>query len=332
MSAGTAPRWAAFAILLPLVLLLAGEELRGLGLAALIVGAIGVTFLWAPDRLNATDSLVHWALFGCAIVLGATMLDLRPLWLGIECGVAIAAVVALAQWMGWEALPQVAPPAGTFLNKNVMAEAAMLAFITAMLSGRARVWCYLFLAVVFATYCRAAYGGIILVAAAVFYRKQFHFAAVLVISMLAVLALAHLEGSGSGTERLQFWQMAMQSSELFGNGVGSFASDHPAIGKVHNEMIQSLYEFGIFALPLWGALFYVLKDGPANATELEWYVLAAIVGVSFLAFPFQLPLTVLAAGAAVGRLAERRGLLRLLQHARRSVAGEPREWRAEVSA
>jgi len=125
VDAAMGPKWAVLAVGVPISLaLLEHEDLPLWSFAWLIAAAVPTW--WAVDRLHALDELLHLVILAGAFYLGACARDLRPVWIGLGAGVALSTVIAIAQLLGFDYLAQVAPPAGLFVNRNYLGEAAMV--------------------------------------------------------------------------------------------------------------------------------------------------------------------------------------------------------------
>lgn len=111
------------------------------------MGLVGLMLVPGAERAAVAFELaVLTALLGLAL-LGSTLDDeqLAAMATGAACGLAIVAPLGLIQaWAGWDAalFAQARPPAATFVNRNVAAEAMVVAVPLALWAGlRARaVW------------------------------------------------------------------------------------------------------------------------------------------------------------------------------------------------
>lgn len=104
------------------------------------VGLLGLTLVPHAERTAVAFELAMLtALLGLAL-LGSTLDDeqLAAVAAGAACGLAIVAPLGLLQaWTGWDAalLAQARPPAATFVNRNVAAEAMVVAVPIALWAG-----------------------------------------------------------------------------------------------------------------------------------------------------------------------------------------------------
>lgn len=116
---------------------------------------------------------------------------------------------------------------------------------------------------------------------------------VLLTILLAGAFLVTWNPSLSDLERLNIWYTAWVNLSLFGNGWGSFT--HVWIVRdglgfqpvyAHNDYIQLVFEFGLYALPVFCVLAYALWQ-----TEAEgWPLLVAYCVLATFSFPsFVLP-------------------------------------------
>lgn len=91
---------------------------------ALMVYALG-SATWSHTYLALVEA-VRWFVLGLLLFVGINCIRLenihRILW-GIHLGAVVAGFMAAMQfWLGWDAIPQFAAPAATFVNRNFMSE------------------------------------------------------------------------------------------------------------------------------------------------------------------------------------------------------------------
>ena len=104
--------------------------------------ALTLTWGWSLDGI---DRLWWWMLGAGAFVIGAGIRCLDKCLIGFAVGVAVNALISVAQTFGWDALVTgyfgldqifvTAPRAGLMVNGNYLAEAGLMAF-AAMLAMR----------------------------------------------------------------------------------------------------------------------------------------------------------------------------------------------------
>lgn len=302
----TLPRWSIIAAGAPLLLMLRTERfpnpLEGAGLAVVISLAAGIA--WSPDVLTGYEELAHLAILAVVFCLGASLADLRPLWQGLCVGVAVNAFIAFLQVLGWYELPQAAAPAGLFMNRNPLAEVALVALIV----GGARFWYAVgpCIALVL-THSRAALGALLVVwSISLWPRHRTAAVAILLVAGAAAVGAFTL-GSESALIRLGVWKSALSNLAVLGNGVGSFVTAYPQAQYAHSEPIQLVYEHGVLALPFFIMLWLLWR---VPGYETEHLVLAAICAVGLFAFPLRLPATAFAFALAAGHLARGWALVR----------------------
>lgn len=296
-----APRWAVMGVGAPLLLLLKSEgmphPMDGLGL--FVLALMGMSVLWAPDTLTGIDEFIHFAILGAVFCLGASCDDLRPAWKGLAAGVSVAAVVGIAQAVGFTGIEQKVPFAGLYMNKNIFAEAGMVALV-AMLCDGAWLWAVGPAVAIIIGNSRAVLGALIVTGCVALWHRSRNAAIALAVLVVVIAILQAGGGSTSGTVRLDFWQAAASNMAIFGHGLGSFSVDFPFADFAHNEIVQAFYELGVFAALPVGLAVYLLME-PAHETER--LVLLCIICVGLLSFPFHMPLTGFAAALAAGNLA-----------------------------
>lgn len=290
--AATSPRWAVMAVSAFFIPWFA------LPLVAFIFWRVGV------------DLGMHWALLIGAFAWGwrtdAETLDRVVLAFG--AGIVLSAALAVAQWgWGFAGVPQAGAPAGLFVNKNVLAEAAALALVAAAFTGH-YVTAALIAPALVVTSARAA---ALSVAAAFFVTlpREFRFWAFVAALSAALAALAVFDFDFASMKlRLLLWADAVQHLSWLGNGPYDYATLRYREPNLHNEWLQRIYEFGIVGLvPL-----FILGAGGLSAHRLA-PVLVAFGVIACFSFPFAQPaaawFAAFVCGAVLGRVPVHGGVL-----------------------
>jgi hypothetical protein len=297
-------RWAIMALAVPVYFILFDRSppLLPFLAGALALSAAGVTIYWTPDRLTGGEELIHLAILFGVFLLGTVEEDLTPAWVGLGAGIAVSAAVAAAQVVGWNFIPQAVPPAGLFINKNLLAEAGAVALV-AMISTR--MW-WLAAPAAFAVgvgQSKAVFGALVLTFA--FWLGRIYPKTAGAIAWAVVVGGTWaLLTFPSGQVRLDFWQSAIMGMQLLGNGLGSFPINFPFAEFAHSELVQYVYELGILAaIPavVLLASFCSMYDGE-RFYETEGLVLVTILSIALLAFPLHMPVTAMAAALCAGSL------------------------------
>lgn len=334
MDAPLTLRWSLAAVGIPLLLLSQAslKSTSGAFTGVLLASCLlpGITLFYSPERLGGLDDYFHLLILAGAAYWGSTAC-LGAFWRGLAVGVGVGALIAVGQrFGGLQWFDQAAPPAGLFGNRNVLAEAGMVAFIYA---ACARKW---FLAgltalAVALPLSLAAFGGLLVALAARCYPKYPTASRALlyglVVAVVVDFAVSSLRPCDFGcpqvsdgiTLRLLTWTSALSDSKLFGHGLGSFAYAYPNMEYAHSEPVQAVYELGIFSLPLVLLLGVALFFGDHDAPE--YYILLVLLATSFLSFPFHMPLTALATAVSAGKLAADGLRVRVVQPPRSILTG-----------
>lgn len=303
-----APKWAVIAVGASFLLLGRKVDAYVVGLAAIAVVIAAASLMWAPSVINGVDELVHLMILAVVFCLGASVDDLTPVWKGLAVGVLASSGVAVAQLMGWSGVAQEVPVAGLYMNKNLFAEAGMVALV-AMLSQR--MWFLAigpFAAVVIGG-SRAVWLALATAAVCVLWGRDRKAAVAVSLMVAGLLALFVYGGSYSVSERLAFWRETLSGATLFGHGLGSFATTYPHAEFAHNEYAQMVYEYGVmaawFMTPMIAIIILASPDH-----ETERIVLLAVCVVAMFSFPFHMPVTGFAAALAAGHIAGARSGVR----------------------
>lgn len=334
---GLTTRWCALFILVPFGLF----SLRVHLTAAHWVGAAFLlwataSLLWTPVfAAGATELSKLYVIAGCFLI-GADLEDPRPLYLGLALGVAVSGALAIAQVFGWDLIPQLAPPAGLFVNRNYLAEIGIVALILALDCG----WYWFLPLLGAAVLLPHSRGTLVAIAAVTFvwlWRESRGFAiSSVAVSVLAILALAthpqfrdalvdrtydpHTQGS-SAEMRLEVWRVTAQHLRLFGYGVGGFMIEyptwlpHPVLienrpAQAHNEILHEASELGLPGIALLVAFFGLCLGRRLRDWHGEHFALLAVLSVGLFSFPLHIPAVAAVAGLVAGRCARLRAPLR----------------------
>ena len=260
-SPSLAPKWAVLALAGPLLA-------RRMPTGALILLAWpAITLTWSPAPLPGAGDLIH-----LGIILGA-FLALREnaedfLW-GAVCGIALQAPLIAAQLLGFTGVEQLStPPAGLFLNRDILGEAAAPLAVWLLLQRRALG--LVLLGVVLASGSRIAIG---LSGAALVLTPGLWPIGLLGIAAASGL-LADPGRAQAALERISIWSTTALEAPFWGAGLGSFAARWPFWEYSHSDLLQAAYELG------WIPAAAIL----AWAVGLARFAWRSPVGGAFLVF------------------------------------------------
>lgn len=275
--ASTAPRWIIAAIALSTALFFIRRikfTIAHLAGTAYLIWA-ALSLLWTSAPL---DSIGAWFVIplACAFCLGSTTQDLRPLWVGAALGVTVSSLLAIGQWYGWRPFPEIESPSGTFVNRNFLAEFAVLVAAACVTE---RLWWALpgLLPAIILTQARGAWVALFVVSLVSLrqWSRPLAHGIALWCFMLACGVGASWLGDGwklTGiTTRLWLWLDTVQGLTWMGHGIGSFYVTFPAFAThfntlasrpehAHNEILEIAFELGpvgvllalAFCATLWG--------------------------------------------------------------------------------
>lgn len=317
-----APRWELLAIGGPIFLLATRIEMtpvHWLGIALLAWCAL--TLQWTPAIVLGIGELARVFILIAIFCVAAEVEDMRRTYIAIGIGVSISGLLAAAQVFGFEFVPQSAPPAGLFANRNFLGEIGAVALILAL---GMRLWWLTpgpVLAIV-CTHSRGVFLALLTVALLWCLRRSVWWAVGLVIVAcalaFAVLSIPEiptfLVERISMMQRVGVWQATLEHMAWAGHGIGSFMVDYPSYmphpiltqarpAHPHNELLYVASELGFPGLFLFTAILVLCLSGGA---ETERLVLVAILAIGMFSFPLHLPATGFVAALVAGRLARMR--------------------------
>ena len=167
-----------------------------------------------------------------------------------------------------------------------------------------RLWLFLPLLAPGVVLCpsRAMWASIALGALATYFRKPLW----LLILVLGLGVLLTLHPSPSDVERLKIWGAAWRYLTLWGNGFDSFSDLWFVKGNVgvqpqwvHNEYLQLIFEFGVFA----AAPLALLTFCASRIDSPEWPILVAFLFQAAFSMPFHIIPVALIGALAIVRTA-----------------------------
>lgn len=322
--ASIAPRWAAIAVGVPLLLLftdaarLTAHHLVGL----LFVAWALVTLAWTPNLYDATQASLQLVFLAATFALGARLADLRPIVTGIGAGLVIAAVVAVLQaaWIEHNAQiggafrvmdtwvwPRTDGIGSIFVNQGTYAEACALGIVAALTW---RVWWAVPFGLVGIALTESRAAKVALIAALLLWtweRSRLAAGALLAAVIAAGLLLINYK-HGSTVERWAIIQDAWAGITWLGNGIGSFQHVYPTLAEridtfsfrvehAHNDYFEVLFDLGCVGLLAAVALTAGAMFGPGR------YVAVAFATLCALGFSSHLPLSGFVGALVLGHAA-----------------------------
>lgn len=315
-AAGT-PKWVFLSIALPLLLLTRETKAHPAGLAFMLWASLSV--FWAISWYEAVQGLWHLAIIACAFAMRLDEREYRRCLIAFGWGMAINAPIVVAQFNDWTWITQAVPPAGLFMNKNHLAEAALLA--SAGLIVAKHYWPLPL--TVLATILPGSRGVFVAIAimTAIWVWRQSRLAAVAIVLGGALIVWWMIPPgflTDSSGARIALWanSLAIAWDNPLGVGIGNYWNAYPPYHDAvmqtpinawwfntrpeaaHNDAITLLVELGIPGLILFGMVLWTAR--------WDWLLLAFILAGLF-AYPFYLPATAVMAALCAGRAARGRG-------------------------
>lgn len=318
----TYPRWSLIALAVPVLWFFNPGRVTTahvLGLAFLAYCALSLT--WAFNFGDGAIQFGRMVLLALVFCIAAAQKDLSEMWIGAGLGVALNSAIVLAQYFdGWSGIAQAVAPAGTFFNKNIMAETAAVVFAGCL--GLRGTWRWLALGALPAIglcQARGVWAGLTAALIVLIWPKN-KFAA-LALSGCCFLAICYFWAAGyTMTQRVQIWQDTIDGLTIWGRGIGSYWATYPEFAtridplalrpeNAHNDLLQLIYEVGPATIAICWILWLAFR-GPPKA---EHYALIVFLVAGLVGFPLYMPATAFLAAAALGYLVGTRVDLRHAQ-------------------
>lgn len=275
-----------------------------------------LTLTWSQFGYDGVDAWLRLFFLCGAFWMGSSVDSLRPVYIGFALSLGVSSVIVIAQWYGWQGIPQSVSPAGLFMNKNTVAEISALVLVGLVASKLWRFVPFVVPALIIPQSRAAIMAvGVALVVSHV-RRPAILFGLMgFLVTVIALWAMQHPLGSFS--DRWSYYTDTARQLTFFGHGLGSFNGLFPSFASsdtlavrtdhVHNDYLEAVFEIGIVAVFIWWALFAVLAravDSP------ERTVLIAVAVEMLFAFPLHLPCTAFLAALCLGHLCRDRAVVR----------------------
>lgn len=270
--------------------------------------------LWAPDWTNSVWRLWEFACIGLAMWLGASLKFLRGIVIGLALGLTVSSLLSVVQKLGFQPVLWLNTDGQAGLFYNQVFQGMTIALVILLLI-RERLWLFipLLLPGLYLSNSRGAWFalgvGLML--------EVFRSWQLLLLACGAVFTYLTFGLSSAEHERVQIIVGAVTNLSLFGNGAGSFLDlwigpKRPEFA--HNDILQLIFEFGIFAAIPVGLLCWTGRMAVAP--------LGAFIFLGFFTFPLFTPLPAIIFGLLAGHLsahpAHARDPLSRLRHDRLS--------------
>ncbi len=300
-SEALAPRWAAIAVGVPLVsalnLQFASAKLLCLWGGGLMLAALSL--LWSVDPLGGALDLYRLALIGLVMLAARQLSNLDRTMAGVGWGLAISAGLCLFQIFGLSPVDQAAAPAGLFVNRDILAEAAAPVFVWAFLTRRWVLAVWLVIPLILS----GSRVGLLATGAGIFAisTAKIRITAYALVGCLLAAFVISLDPGKVATAwaRIEIWRSALGMIRPFGAGLGSFASTYPGYEYAHSDLLQIVAELGLGAVPFIALAFVLVRASWRVHPAIR--AAAVVLGIEcIVSFPLHLPTTAFLAGVLAG--------------------------------
>lgn len=305
VSATTAGRWAL--IFAGTAVLLWNRPIRptlGHLVAGCLLAWCALGLFWASSPYEWAGGVTQMLALTLVLFLGAELAQRDLEWCveALAAGVTVSSVIAVGQMLGWHPVQELSVPAGLFLNKDMLAEVAVVALIGAVYLQR---W-WLVPGPALAAILPGARETIIMIFAAGSCwlwrrgRRGWLLALVPIPPLVLVADLALPERLHSASERLDIWRATYDKLTWLGHGVNSYEAYFPTYEFAHNEVLHYAFELGVVGIALFIALAACALWRAQD--ELASILFLALLGSAAVSFPMHVPTTAFLFALVAGRL------------------------------
>lgn len=303
-------------------------------LGALWLGYAALSLAWTGGVYDGMDAWWMFALWAGAFCIGSATENMEPAILGFAAGVAVSGLLAVVQVLGEPVVLMTAGPAGLFVNKAFMANAAVMAVAGLLVCRHPLRWLLL-------PACAAAWllpmskgavaAGIAVVMVGMVIRTRsgvlFGLAAMLAVAVIGIPVAAELLDrfdsivtARSLAQRWEIWRPVLGGMTWLGHGVGSFESVFPALAalggdsplgafvpspdRAHNDVLALINDTGVMALlPMaMVAIVFRRRWRSRGDRDIAFLPLVAFLACGLFWFPLYNPATGFLGALCLGHL------------------------------
>jgi O-antigen ligase len=328
--AATIPKWGLLAVALPLVILKSRNEYNRFTLVhlfgALFILWSAISLIWTPNRLDGLGELIKLVILAQAFVYGSRLDSLRPILIGMACGLILSSAMVLIQLVYPDVVLHSTIHSGLFINSGALGEIAALVFIGVAygignIRDGLRKWnCILLVCLAPSILLPQSRGSwLALIAAFTFWLWSKSKISALVLVALTAISFTYSLHIGfhvaSVEQRLGLYQDAIHGLTWLGHGIGSFWTDYAPLSNtvdiflerpehLHNDWLEVIFEQGaIGALAiglLWAWRGIACYRGRPTVGD---YICLGFVSEAIVGFPLHNPCTAFLAALCLGHLA-----------------------------
>lgn len=281
------------------------------------------SFYWTQNINIAIFHFFQIISLICVFYIGENLDDLRPTFMGLAAGLSISGIIAIAQLSGYTPVYALySNITGLFVNPNIYSEVTIVVLI-GLIVLKLWWWIPLTLPGIVLVHSRTALAafGIGLFLMLFKKNKSYAIVAITVVILISLYLYRHSFNTLSIEERINLYKDTINGFTFFGHGVGSFEILYPyyathvdtALARprfAHNDWLQLIFEFGIFALiPMLIAL---------NLMRHNNAILWAIGIISLFTFPFHVPVIAFIGCLVAGYLNNNNGTICYYRNSRGS--------------
>ena len=281
------------------------------GIALLAYAFVSIAF--EPVFWEGLNGFLQLLILGLIFTLGSQATDLRPVYAGFALGITINLLFVVPQMFGYTPVSWVNVPAGLFVNRTLLGEAAALALVGALVTRQ--WWCVPGPAVCVAlAQNRGSWLALGVCSAIWLFRRNVAFGlAIFFLLPVAAFGLANYGRWYGPLERIYLWRDTLDGLSIFGNGIGSFYSMIPAFGHrlegvvreahAHSDPLELAFELGAPGVVATAAILWAAFRAPDSFGDK--LVLVAFLVEGLVGFTAHMPATgfvgFVVAGALCGR-------------------------------
>src|ERR1700733_1155727 len=224
-------------------------------------------------------------------------LNFHHLFIALSFGIGINSVYVLFQWFGYRPVIQIfnSPP-GLFINGNILAETTALVIVGCLIH-RLYYLLPLLAPSMLLPMQRGSMIALAIVGMIYYYRKLGKVTlSFLMVFMFILIGYSIIFRLNSLQDRLELWTFTITHLTWLGNGFDSFRINYLNVSNLldnsyyiihaHNDILELIYSYGIFAIIPIGAIGLSLwTNNPLR------YVIATFVIEGLFEFPLFMPTT-----------------------------------------
>lgn len=302
--------WLVLIIVMPIIFCFCELELNLVNvLGGLFIIFVTLSLFWTQNFNIGFLYFLEIIALSCVFCFGSNLNSLENCFKGLALGLGVSSIIAFLQrFTEYKFIFTIGNDVvGLFVNPNIYSEVSALMLIS-LLVMKLYWWIPVTLPGLILIQSRTAFVGL---GVGLFFwllnkNKRYAILAPIGIAIVTYIFYRNSFSFSTIDERFALWKDTLRGLTLFGSGVGSYEIYYPlnaifidtTISRpkfAHNDLLQSISEFGIFSLPLMLMIVAIFK------IKSEFRIILITVGtMSLFTYSLHVPMEIFIACIVAG--------------------------------